>query len=371
MATTKGTLFVCSIISLQTAIGVEVSLQSTPGFDSNPLRLNEDLLPEGAMFSENRLTLDHKIGDALSIKFRAQATSFEEKLRDANRESLSSRFIYRIDPSKSSTVKFSGSMGLSDKTYVSRSTGQIAQFSGQDIGDRYDYNWQGLELDYRFRLNKIHRFDVEVILQSRDYHDYTNLGLSNRDYTQFELASSWRYKITKEWTVKNSFEYQFRDYLDREALDLGGNSIANSQLAYQYQGVSSELIWKVTKEHRVFAKFSYIDKSDNASGYYDTESLRFNAEWVWSPNKTDKIRVRWRYSDLKSSSTPLEDELDDTDGLDTVGSTLTLQGQKALWNVAGGRVSVLGRFQSYSYDAQQSIYTYDRNKFYLGLVLDW
>ncbi|MCG8016383.1 MAG: hypothetical protein JAY97_09230 [Candidatus Thiodiazotropha sp. 'RUGA'] len=246
------------------------------GYDNNPFRLNDSFSSQDGKYLYLKLKANQKFGNGFNIKASSRSRNYNSSKSDANQILFGLGAMYKQNMeihNKKSTVQVEAGFKLKDKTYVSRFSGDVGEYGGNDISDRYDYNSFSLNASFDLRITKKLITEIGLKHRNRDYEDFNITGLSNLDYSQYYLTNDWTYKQNK----KNRYDFKLylgtRNYDDKREKNLNGNEIAGSDLEYDYFGVSIGHRYKVDKNISISWELKYQDRKDSGSGYYDMDEI--------------------------------------------------------------------------------------------------
>ena len=357
---------VLGLIGHPTLAATKVSVLT--GIDDNPFRLTNSLNAKHGFFINTDLDYSKRFKNGLSINFNADLTEFEARVKDASSTRWDLGAGYRYKFNKRSRIDFDVSTGELDKTFVSRTTGQVGTFNDQSIPDRYDYSWQAFEAKYQYRVNKQHRLGITAELYNKDYFDYQTLNLTNFDYQHLGLELDWRYRINKSWTLYTDLRTRKREYESREARTLQGDLISGSLLEYQYNRIAMTARWNISDKVRLSMQLFNEDKQDNFSGYYDTTFSGYSISWRRETDENAIITARFRYQDYQNQNNVSEDEFEEElDTNDNRGFVLSFSFRKPFWTFDKNTIDGYFRTSLYHFKAEQRIYEYNRQLFEVGL----
>lgn len=347
-----------------------VALSLGAGTDDNPYRLADKFDLDSGRYLSTTFVYNGKFDNGVYVYLRANKLAFESQQSDAdsNRQNVKLGFRHKFDNKDKFNITLSATNY--DKTYVSRSTGQVGTSGGEEIPDRYDNRSFMLKTDYKFRLTAKHNITVLAELTNKDYEEQVSTSLSNLDYIQLGAGLRWRYKPEKTWYVETSFRYRDREYDDKRARDDAGKAIEDSELSYDYYRAAISSVWNINRQHRLSLKIQREDLHDNFSGYYDRETAKLALSWRYKPNKNSSLSTRLQYTDYRNSNkSVLEDDNeleDDNTSVDNHGTLLSINYRRLLWNLEHYKVEGYFKSKWYNYDAKRDIYRYQRSIFELG-----
>lgn len=359
---------VCFLCLVTSVVSAESRVSILTGIDDNPFRLTNSLNPKQGFFLSTRLDYDNRFKNGLSVDFSAKLTEFEARVKDASVARWNFGSGYRYKLSKKSRLDLNLSAGELDKTYISRATGRVGVFNNQSIADRYDYSWHAFQAKYQHRLNKKHRLTLTGQFYDRDYFDYSSLNLTNFDYKRAGLELDWRYRINKSWTLYTDYRVRTRAFDSREARTLQGDIILGSLLEYQYHRMSATTRWDVSQETRLSMQVFNDDKQDNSSGYYDTNFSGYSVSWRRKTTEDAIITARLKYQNYENKNNILGNEFEEElDTNDNRGFVLNFSFRKPLWEWDNNTVHGYFRASLYHFKAKQDIYEYNRQLVEVGV----
>ncbi len=308
-------LFLSGLVAAaaSTAQAADLKLQAAVGHDSNPFKLANSFDPGSAAFMASKIRLSHDIGDLrlyASVNHRGYENSTDEA--DTTRWNANGRYkvAHSLWGSKART-SLSLNYGGLDKTYVSRSSGQVGTFGGQRIGDRYNYRQWGAQAKTLVKLSKPLATGLRLKLRGRDYEDYQIAGLSDLDYRQLMLGNNWTLRPDKVNTFRGDLSLTQREFDDKPQKASNGVMLAGTNLEYRYYRV--ELAYQRDFDAKFEAELAYVFevREDNGPGYYDTDDHRLSLELGYTPGNNVEVSLKLGYQDRKYVNTSNIDESND------------------------------------------------------------
>ena len=250
--------------------GFSLTLNSnlSSGYDSNPSTLTDKLNPEAATFARIRATVSQKITSNIKTKISVNSRRYSSdgENADTSRSKFSLKYKDKIGEKMKSTLTLSANIGTFDKTYVSHTTGNIGTFGGQDLSDRYDYQWWSTSGSLSKKITRRLTANFGSKMLVRDYEDYDISGLSNFDYRQLTFSTRWRYRFSKSHRSILDLGLSKREYDDKRELTLIGTTIENSDLMYTHQNLSLSHRYRVTRYLTIEGTASYFSQQDSGQG---------------------------------------------------------------------------------------------------------
>ncbi|MFC1602845.1 hypothetical protein ACFL3U_04710 [Pseudomonadota bacterium] len=362
-----------SIILAATAVNasaLEIDAALSSGYDSNPFKLTDRLDPDGGWFAGTKIKATQKIGD-FRLRGSIDGRAFEGNLNEADNSTLKleGRYLKNYTLlSKKATSYVKLQYTNKDKTYVKRSTGEVATSSGQKIKDRYDYkNWKGV-LKTSVNLTGSIKTGIELSHLERSYDDPNIASLSNLDYDQSELTNSWQFDQNKQSTLQLSLNIAQRVYDNKREKTLLGSSIAGTDLEYDYYSVSVAHKYKFSSNLKTKLALEYKERRDSGTGYYDTDEYKVSARIKYKIQKGLKLTAKALYHDLSYVNDLSADEDDENlPGKD--GYTLTIQIDKKLKAIKSLPINLFANIKYDDYDSNDTIYSYDRVQLFAGIEI--
>ena len=271
------------------------------GFDDNPFRLSDAFDAREAGFADVEARWRPEFGGGFSADVRAGAVTYGGDAEDANQTTYSAQLRYEVEqtllglPTEHQLqAKYSGV----DKTFVSRSTGVVGVFGGQEIEDRFDS--QGFDGRYRADLDLSDTVFLRVQLEgrSRTYEDYSALGLSNLDYTQYRARTRLRFRPNDSHDVQLNALFGRRVFDDRRVRDLNGAFIANSDMEWEFVEIGGRWKFEFADKQDIQLSYGHAMRSDNEAGYYDTATNEVSLRYRNRAMDANKFSAEIGYVDL-------------------------------------------------------------------------
>ena len=366
--TTITAISLCFLSSLTNAEILSVTLDT--GYDSNPFQLSELHPIESDSFIETRVKYRQRFDTGFYLIGNLKSSFYLGAVDEANktRFNFGGGFKGRYKFfRKKSRYKFEIRHYQYDKTYVSRTTGQIATFSGVEIADRYDSNWMNLKGSTEVILNKSFEFEVAFQYKVKSYEDFTTLGLSNLDYSQNFVETRLIYNTDKENRFRFGAETGQRVYDNRLANQLDGTIIPLSNLEYQFQRYSFEYRNKKGKATGSFG-FDAELREDNGGGFYDT--VRSSAFTKYKYKKKSGSFISAKLSYINSSfdnSIPLGLVQNDEEIRSKEGLAFDLEYMRNLIDFGYPDFFFHLKYSYEDFDNADPFYIYDQSLFQVGV----
>lgn len=339
------------------------------GYNSNPHRLNEQFEIQGASFVQLNASTEVTLLKPWTLSAAIKNESYDTNTQDANETEwqLASKLKFG---KASDHWGASASFSQRDKTYISRLKGGPSSYQGESLDDRYDYQQTGFKLFSKDKINKTFRNKITFSYDLKDYQDYDTINISDLDYQAYTLKE--RFDIIAHKKHRNRFHAGFtlRDYLNREQKDSNGSSISGSQLQYHYTFAGYEYRYKNKKSLTTRAGFDWEKRTDNSSGYYDSNAITANLaiDYHWNTHHNSEIGLKWRdfayQRDIELTSSGEEEEFNSETRLQ-----LNLN-HYIKWPALLGKKGELALgYQMKNANANRSAYQYQQQIIHAGIKL--
>ncbi len=355
---------------------LEVDAQVEVGQNTNPLELSDQFSPDSSSFSDVKLRLRQELAKDLRVSGRIQQQNFFEE-GDADTTSLSARMDYKISSTlaqREITYRFDVEYNDVDRTYVSKNLGRIGEtLNGTLIGDRYDAEW----LDYRVRmdidLSERLRLDLNLNARTKAYKDFSELGLSNLDYSQWLFEPEIRFTASDSSLLTASLLYGNRDFDDRNGRDLiSGAFIPDTQLDYDYIG--SEIGWRFRPDEKQQYRlvYTYEKREDSVSGYFDASDNVLRMSYRNQISDNQYLELGLRYRDFSYDNSLDQGTIETEEAiLSKNGFILSAEYARQIMPITSGEAWWLIGIGHEDFDSTDSAYAYAKSLFHLGLRYEY
>ncbi|MEH6825456.1 MAG: hypothetical protein V7629_16240 [Motiliproteus sp.] len=364
-------LFLSGLVAAaaSTAQAVDLKLQAAVGHDSNPFKLANSFDPGSAAFMASKIRLSHDIGD-LRLYASLRHRSYESLADEADTTRWNTGGRYKVAHSlwgSKARTSLSLNYGGLDKTYVSRSSGQVGTFSGQRIDDRYDYRQWDAQAKTRVKLSKPLATGLRLKLRGRDYEDYQIAGLSDLDYRQLTLANDWTFRPNKVSEFRGELSLTQREFDDKRQKESSGALLASTDLEYRYYRVELEYQRAFSGDFDAELTYAFEVREDNGPGYYDTDDHRLSLELGYTPGNNEEVSLKLGYQDRKYVNTSTIDESNDGEP-SKKGYFGAFEASKRLPKWAGEPL-FFAALRYEDYDSSDVVYIYDSAQVSAGVRL--
>lgn len=354
------------------ASAITLKAEVSPGYDSNPYKLSDSLDNGEAWFVDTNVFIKQKLAGLTlsgSLKNRAHEGSFNNADVFTGRLKALYKKTYAISDKKV-VSRLGIQTGFKDKTYVSRSTGDTGTFSGQKIEDRYDYDYWRLLGSSSIQLSDQVRTALALTYNNKSYDDQNITGISTLDYEQANLVNTWTFKHNSDGRFKLDLGIGERDYDNRRQKSKAGALVAGSDLKYFYHNVELSHRYKITQDLRTNVGIEYEERTDNGSGYYDTDKIKYSADVFYTVDKGFKLYAKSSYEDYEYDSLTTTDE-NDEDLPGKQGYTVKLGVEKDLSELTDMPVLGFAGIRFDNFDSNDPVYEYDRYQAFMGIKVNF
>lgn len=346
------------------------------GVDNNPYRL-ADGGNEQAIFTAVSVDQDLSkyIGknNRMFIDVGGDGVLYQGDFQDADKWSARARVGFKSKRRSPEVFHFKTRLQVEGeirrKTYIERSTGQVADFGGEEIAERFDTNTVRFRSVIDAKPLGWLRSIIDVSAERVNYtEDYAALGLSELDYEQGTAVAELKFRLADPLTFSLAAPVSVRRYLNRRARDIDGNLIADTDLEYTYYGIEAGMVIKPNSAFRLSLKAAYEQRDDNESGYYDRtrQLVAVNMRYAFGHNM---LRLRGFYTSRELRADAPAAPVDPTDyGRTRDGYTASLVFERRFGFHQLPTFAFLEvRYQSY--DNSDPIYAYDRGRAVIGITI--
>lgn len=266
-------------------------------FDQNSESTVEPLV-KGSLFAPLRLTGRHvaPYGDgwnAFVTRYDARGNFFVESFANSADETFARlapgvRFGFSDPEEHERHLTLSPFVSYNKELYFDRDTGLEASTGGESVADRYTYMALGSELTLAFEAAKFLDLELTGLYEARDYE--TVPGLEAFDHDRMRAEAGAQFRLSRSVRLALDYGYQLREYGERHARSLDGESdAANPLLEYGYTDARATLRVRPTRDWTVEASIKSTDRVDRFEGYndYSQQTLRLRTSI-----RTPKLRLR-------------------------------------------------------------------------------
>ncbi len=352
----------------------DVTMSGLIGSDSNAHRLMDAFNPE----SDTYLFTDLKFKSAVDKKFyftarykggkySSDSTSDWSKIKlDATYKSN-----FNLESKKKVGYQVSLDYANNDTTYVSKFTGQVADFLGQTIGDRYDANIVNLNGEINYETKNKTLLDFRYQFRNKKYESYNIVGLSNLDYSHHEIGLDATFPVNKQSEFSLRSDFTKRVYDDRRAKDLAGIDIVGSDLEYNLFAIKGVYSYKVSRDNQWKYTVKLGRRTDNEVGYWDSNSNSFSIYTKQRFGDDHRLTAKLKYSIFEYDNRVdiVGADLDEQ-AKENKGFRLNIEHRWVFYRKDKSEVATYTRLQLDNFTSSTREYEYQRNQISFGVRWD-
>lgn len=340
------------------------------GQDTNPFRLREVLDQRESGFMEMDLRLQRRHESGFGFAVRTNFIYFGDEAEDADRSTASGAVDYK---GKSvflgQKFDFDARVRYTDfnMTYVSRSTGLIGTSSGVPTPDRRDTSTWDARARVQFKPVDDLKLRITADGRKRDYVDYTDVGLSDLDFTHWSLGADATYSPIDRHEFTAGTYYRLRDYDNREGRDLIGDPVLGSELEYEFGQFNMGWEFEINEGHSLEAFYGYEIRDDNVSGYYDTTEHEFGARYRYTAPSKNRLSLQATYVDYAYDNNASDSIIENDEPISSKeGYKISAGYDYFLFSSDSADYWVTSEITREDYDSVEDNYIYDRMIFQVG-----
>ena len=360
---------------LAPAAYADVTATIETGHDDNPFRLSDDLNNDEGAFIAAEVRLQQPLGNGFAFDGRVSHTAYDNNDQDADRTSYSATLEFESDSElfdmPAEFLVHARASG-SDRTFVSRSTGDVGVFGGQQIADRFDHNSIELRGRVDFEVTEQSMLRLQLDARSRKYEDFTNLGLSNLDYNQVYAHARWRYQPTDAHDIRIGGSLGQRNHDDREGRDLNGNFVTGSNLDFTFFNANASWKYEFTDSQDVRFAYDFDNREDSVAGYFDTTRHKLALRYRYRPDKQNRFGAQIAYSDLEYDNIPASAIINNEENVGpNDGFSASLSYDRELFEKDDQSVWLITELTYDDFESPNPNFTYNRTLFTIGLKAEF
>lgn len=345
------------------------------GYDDNPFKLSDQFNNDEGAFVDTELRLEQALGNGFAIDARVSHLAFNNNNQDADRTDYSATLEYETRSElfgSPAEYLFHGRLTGSDRTFVSRSTGLVGVFGGEQIADRFNHN--SFELRGRVDLETSEQTMVRLQLDARNrkYEDLTNLGLSNLDYSQIFASAQWRHRPSDAHDLRLDVSLGQRNHDNREGRDLNGNIVAGSNLDFSFVGAGASWKYEFAEGQDIRIAYDFDNREDSVAGYFDTTRHRLALRYRYRPDKKNRFGAQVTYSDFEYDNIPSSAIINNEENVgpnNGIGASLSYD--RKLFDDDDRSVWLETDISYNDFDSPNANFVYDRTVFKTGIKVEF
>lgn len=355
--------------SVMVAAG-DVEIGAFVGYDNNPYRLTKN--QEASIYSEVFASGDASTGTLKTGKWQASGSinqlfyGSDGEYADRTKLKLRGKFSKKHIKLSGDRLDLAVEYSLSDSTYVERSTGLLADFSGFNTEDRYDATTVTLKNRYRRPVSDAIEIGLRVNYKTKDYEDYEPIGLYSLDYKQLMLQPGVAIDINERSTLAVDLIISLRDYDSRLAKDEFGDNIGNKELSYDYLGFKADYDVELSDLMALSFSYKHVNRTDNGGGYYDQSKDKLKLALQIKPDDRQSIDVSVAKSDTNFDKPPFALDLDE-ENRETKGYQYAIEYEYRIGERIKQPTHFVFKLLVEDYEDSDPVYSYDRNRILAGI----
>ncbi len=271
--------------SLMAVIGFTLILQAQAndldlslgyGVDSNPYKIKQKLGPADTAYTRLNIDGSWSIGSSIKWELQTEIRDYEEDSNFADEFKWGTALESDLPLNWiSKRLQWQSKLYYSqrDKSYISKSSGQIGTYKNVSIRDRYDYSEKGFQTGFKWKWSRRFMTQINADVREREYTDYTRLGTSNFDYQQRSLEGVLTWFPARSHRFRLHAEASEQTFSDKRQRTLTGTSIKSTDLAYDEHTYRVDYRWKEKNKFAWTLSGQYTQLRDNGLGYYDNDKM--------------------------------------------------------------------------------------------------
>ncbi len=342
----------------------------TYGYDTNPFKLRDALDQRESGFLEADVKFQNRFESGFGFDIRGNFT-FHSDADDADSQNLSGAITYKTKSSfLGKDAAFDARLRYTDldRTYVSKTTGEIATSLGTPTPDRRDYQTLDGRARVQFDLSDTAKLRWGIDGRQRDYVDYTSLDLYNLDFSHWSTGVELTFEQSKASQIYFGLLYRIRDYDNREGRDLAGDPVVGSSLEYTFLEFEAGWEWEIAKSQEMHLSYGFTGREDNVSGYYDSTRHEFTVGYQCETQNQHQVSLQMQYLDYSYDNNVSDALLENEEPINSKDGYRFVAGYDHFLHEAGEAKFYLTTSVTYEdYDSVEANYIYDRSIAQIGV----
>jgi hypothetical protein len=180
-------------------------------------------------------------------------------------------------------------VGLHKEIYVDHDTGLDRTSGVNVISNRYNYRSAGLDTSYRNRTAPV-PYELRAFTEKRNYEDPAGIT-TELDNTYTSIGAGTEFQLAKPVELKLNYDYAWRDYDARRALDLNGNLVPNTTRKYTYHKLNASLRNRLMKALVLYLDYFLILRKDEFVGYNDFTENKYRLRTIYDAAGAVRLRA--------------------------------------------------------------------------------
>ncbi len=296
---------VLTLVLVAPAAQAQVTATLEGGYDSNPYRLSDVFDQRAGGFLDTELRFEHSFENGFGLDARLGHLASQSENGDRTQYALTFGYEREADVfGKPAELEFHVRGSGLDRTFISRSTGEVGEFGGSDIANRFDQDSLELRARADISLSQAWTLRLQGDARTRSYEDYTGLGLSNLDYDQVFAHARLRYWPDRITDAQLGVSLGHRVFDDRRGRALDTGFLAGTDLEFTYFNIDASWKYVFRPDHDIRFAYSYDGREDNVTGYYDTGLHRTRIRYRYMPEWGRRLSAEIEYRDFDFDNIP-------------------------------------------------------------------
>jgi hypothetical protein len=180
-------------------------------------------------------------------------------------------------------------VGLHRQIYVDHDTGLDKTSGASNISNRYNYRSAGFDLEYRNRTFAV-PYELRAFLEKRDYDDPAGVT-TELDNTYTSIGAGTELRLARPVQLELNYDYAWRDYQSRKALDLNGDLVNGTTREYTYHKLNASLRNRLTEDLVVYLDYFFTIRNDEFAGYNDYTENRYRLRAIHDVGAALRLRA--------------------------------------------------------------------------------
>ncbi|WP_300532039.1 hypothetical protein [Maricaulis sp.] len=355
------------------AATAQITATLETGYDDNPFRLSDQFDRREGGFLDTELRFEHGFANGFGLDARIGHLAAQSA--DGNRTDYALTVGYENETTlfgKPAELEFHVRGAGLDRSFVSRNTGEIGQFGGSDIADRFDQSSMEFRARADITLSEAWTLRLQGDGRSRSYEDYTALGLSNLDYDQVFAHARLRYWPDRITDAQIGVSLGHRVFDDRRGRALDTGFLSGTDVEFSYLNIDASWKYVFRPDHDIRLAYSFDLREDNVTGYYDTSLHRTRLRYRYMPEWGNRFSAEIEYRDFTFDNIPAALIVNDEENVaPNDGLRLTLSYDRRLMRSEDREIWLDLSLTHDDFSSPNDAFNYDRTVARVGIVVEF
>ncbi len=348
----------------------DVKLSLSTGTDNNPYRFSDDLKDDIAVYFDNRLEYQYQNESGFFAGISLHSISHNDAFDAANRKHNAFNLGYAYQFNDQHRLAATFTLGEHNQSYLSRTSGSEVIVLNESIINRFDYGWSAFDLNYQFNINEQHQLYASLDYQKRNYVDFTELAVSDLDYTETAFRAGWIFNPNEDWDINLEFATAPRDFDSRENRDALGTALVGDPLSYNIQRVSVDTSYQLSTNHSLVLNVFTENKDDQIESFYNSEFSDIALAWRWQFEGYGILETKVQMVELVTENELSQEEQEsDSSGYSYNGSIFSVSYLYDIWAQDEFIIDGYVRLTHSDIDAVRPEYIYTRQQLQAGVTI--